>query len=645
MAVKSRKKSVTSASIKANPSKHPDGQNVVEIKVEQKDQDHAKKNEKGEKKSFFGTRKFVFAFGILLGIVCAGYFGSKTVMENDIFPDLDSVTAMERMSKYWEDWKDVLPQGLQSLLEESEEEEFHDPSASFGIGKLVKKRGYEAKYNVIIVPGTTSSGIESWGLDGVEGCSSESYFRKRLWGSFFMVKTMVLDKDCWLKYVMLDPNTGLDPPGVKLRAAQGFEAADFFVTGYWIWNKVLQNLAVIGYGPGNMISASYDWRLAFLDLEIRDGYFTKLKTSIETMRSLNGQKTALIGHSMGAQVIFYFLKWVEATGEHFGNGGHKWVNENIEAFVDISGCLLGTPKAIVALLSGEMKDTIQMRGLGGQALEKFFSRSERAQMLQSWGGITPMLPKGGDLIWGNQNGAPDDLLLPAADNSTGTLGNFIRFTDTTGKYSANNLTVQQSIDFLLDQGSVSFKERTLEHDSTGYATSKKEIIQNEKYPNKWVNPLEVALPNAPDMKIFCFYGVGKPTERAYYYKEEKDKLVTSLNVSVDMSRDNSVLLGEGDGTVSLLTHYMCHKWAQPGDNMYNPGHSNVTIVEIKHEPDRFDIRGGAKTADHVDILGSAALNELLLLVASGHGADIQDVYVTHLRELAARIDATKAQKQ
>lgn len=32
---------------------------------------------------------------------------------------------------------------------------------------------------------------------------------------------------------MLDKITGLDPPGVKLRSAQGFDAADFFITGYW----------------------------------------------------------------------------------------------------------------------------------------------------------------------------------------------------------------------------------------------------------------------------------------------------------------------------------------------------------------------------------------------------------------------------
>jgi len=31
---------------------------------------------------------------------------------------------------------------------------------------------------------------------------------------------------------MLDKESGLDPPGIKLRAAQGFDATDFFVTGF-----------------------------------------------------------------------------------------------------------------------------------------------------------------------------------------------------------------------------------------------------------------------------------------------------------------------------------------------------------------------------------------------------------------------------
>ena len=36
----------------------------------------------------------------------------------------------------------------------------------------------------------------------------------------------MLDKASWKRHIMLDKITGLDPPGIKLRAAQGFDAAD-----------------------------------------------------------------------------------------------------------------------------------------------------------------------------------------------------------------------------------------------------------------------------------------------------------------------------------------------------------------------------------------------------------------------------------
>ena len=47
------------------------------------------------------------------------------------------------------------------------------------------------------------------------------------------------------------------------------------------------------------------------------------------------------------------------------------------------------------------------------------------------------------------------------------------------------------------------------------------IAENAKAGNdaKWSNPLEVALPNAPSMRIHCLYGVGKPTERSYWYQQ------------------------------------------------------------------------------------------------------------------------------
>ncbi|GME86586.1 unnamed protein product [Ambrosiozyma monospora] len=140
------------------------------------------------------------------------------------------------------------------------------------------------------------------------------------------------------------------------------------------------------------------------------------------------------------------------------------------------------------------------------------------------------------------------------------------------------------------------------------------------------------------MKIYCFYGVGNPTERSYIYHEDPEKELSKMNYTVDFDEKNAVRLADGDGTVSLMSHTMCHKWAQKGHNIYNPGNSNVTIVEMKHEPDKFDIRGGAKTAEHVDILGSAVLNELLLKVAAGEGDSIESKYVTKLHELVDQLD-------
>jgi hypothetical protein len=96
---------------------------------------------------------------------------------------------------------------------------------------------------------------------------------------------------------------------------------------YWIWSKILENLASIGYDPTSAYTASYDWRLSYFNLEVRDHYFSKLKAHIETTHKLSGQKIALVTHSMGSQVAHYFFKWVEAEG--YGNGGPTWVDDHI----------------------------------------------------------------------------------------------------------------------------------------------------------------------------------------------------------------------------------------------------------------------------------------------------------------------------
>jgi len=439
-----------------------------------------------------------------------------------------------------------------------------------------------------MIPGVISTGLESWGT----GTNSRQYFRRRLWGSWTMMRALVMDKAEWKNHVMLDRKTGLDPPGIKLRAAQGFDATDFFITGYWIWNKILENLATIGYDPTNAFTAAYDWRLSYPNLETRDKYFSRLKSYIETAVELQGEKVTLASHSMGSQVVLYFFKWVES--EDHGNGSKDWVNKHIDSWINISGCMLGAVKGLTAVLSGEMRDTAQLNAFAVYGLEKFLSKDERAEIFRAMPGISSMLPKGGEAVWGNATWAPDD--QPGQAMSFGTL---LNFRESNSSWTQRNLTTPESLRYLLDQSEDWYRDHVLGSYSHGVAHTTREVEANEKDPRTWLNPLEARLPYAPDMKIYCFYGVGKPTERSYFYQEELDPL-TNLNVSIDttvtinQNIDHGVVMGEGDGTVNLLsTGYMCAKgWRM---KRYNPAGTQIKVFEMPHEPDRFSPRGGPNT--------------------------------------------------
>lgn len=448
-----------------------------------------------------------------------------------------------------------------------------------------------------------------------------------------MMRALVLDKAGWKKHIMLDKTTGLDPPGIKLRAAQGFDATDFFITGYWIWNKILENLATIGYDPTNAFTAAYDWRLSYKNYETRDQYFTRLKSHIEVAVRVSNKKTVLLSHSMGSQVLYYFFHWVEADG--YGNGGPAWVDAYIDSWINISGCMLGALKGMPAVLSGEMKDTAQLNAFAVYGLEKFLSRHERAEIFRAMPGISSMLPIGGEAVWGNSTWAPDD--RPEQNTS---FGNFIRFRDHNSTHTAKNLTVSEALPYIFAHTESWYKDMVISSYSHGVAHTRKEVEDNQLIPAKWINPLETRLPLAPNLKIYCFYGVGKDTERAYYYKEDTDPL-TQTNVTIDTGFtngvvDHGVVMGEGDGTVNLLSSgYMCSRgWKI---KRYNPAKVHVKVYEMPHEPDRFSPRGGPNTGDHVDILGRSSLNDLILRVAGGRGELIEETIRSNILKYAENV--------
>ena len=208
--------------------------------------------------------------------------------------------------------------------------------------------------------------------------------------------------------------------------------------------------------------------------------------------------------------------------------------------------------------------------------------------------------------------------------------------------------MDQTLPYLWEHTEDWYSDATRHSYSHGVAHMRKEVEANNKIPNKWINPLETRLPLAPDLKIYCFYGIGKPTERAYFYRESHLAKVTHNRTSAMIDTevnaangpngpvDHGVIMGEGDGTVPLLSNgYMCNRgWSI---KRYNPAGVKVIPYEMPHEPDRFDPRGGPNTGDHVDILGRTSLNDLILRVAGGKGDLIEPTVYSNIKEYADKV--------
>lgn len=220
--------------------------------------------------------------------------------------------------------------------------------SSTTLGYVINKCGHEFYFNALFI--CSKMRTEKY---------SHIIFIFKMVGSLpIFVQSFLTDMKCWSRHLALDPLTGGDPENIKLRSAQGFEAADYFMSTYWVWDKIIENLSLVGYDSSNMIMMSYDWRLSFDMLEERDGYFTKLKVNIEALVKTRRSPVVIASHSMGSQIVLYFFKWVTTEEEKGGGGGGAmWVAKNIAKFVNIAGPLLGVPKAVPALMSGEMKDT------------------------------------------------------------------------------------------------------------------------------------------------------------------------------------------------------------------------------------------------------------------------------------------------
>jgi phospholipid:diacylglycerol acyltransferase len=531
-------------------------------------------------------------------------------------------------------------------------------------GRILRVQGAKAKFPVILIPGITSTGLELW--EGKE--CAQSYFRQRLWGTLTMMRFMVIDSSCWLEHLKLDSRTGNDPDGIKIRSAQGLEAADFILPGFWVWARIIENLAEIGYDHNNLVMAPYDWRLDFERMESRDHYFSRLKSQIELLTKTRGEKVVALSHSLGGLVWFHFMKWVES--DVGGKGGAGWVEKHVHATASIGSPYLGLPKSLAMLISGEMRDTAQMGRLESFLLEMLMSKKERLSLFRTWCGGFSMLPKGGNIFWGN--GTAESLVDAPPDHTYGIVNMSEEDARTTGMRTGY---LMDDIDDLLNSFVPSgiVKRNSIAH-SDNKIGMPKEVPANDNNPHTWSNVLQSRLPNAPSLRIYCMYGFGKDTERAYEYEafprenwpealrnatfeELREQFRTDnvedivLRIRLKLEAENpskrlykGIYHVDGDGTVPTLSNgYMCaYGWKKL--RHLNPANLTVIPREYPDEPltGLGTIRGGPRTSDHVDILGNHEMTMDILKIVSdfrepGDDDPVPERILSNIESMARKI--------
>ncbi|XP_031110519.1 putative phospholipid:diacylglycerol acyltransferase 2 [Ipomoea triloba] len=559
-------------------------------------------------------------------------------------------------------------------------------------GARLKREGLTGFHPVVLVPGIVTGGLELW-----EGrpCA-QGLFRKRLWGGSFV--EMFKRPLCWLEHLSLDNETGLDPPGIRVRAVPGLVAADYFAPGYFVWAVLIENLARIGYEQKNMYMAAYDWRLSFQNTEVRDQALSRLKSKIELMYATNGnKKVVVVPHSMGVLYFLHFLKWVESPPPMGGGGGPSWCAKHIKAIMNVGPAFLGVPRSFSSILSAEGKDISFIRsmapGLFDETFRRFQTMEHVMRVSRTWDSVVSLIPKGGETLWGNLDWSPEEeyncssvtkkyQLTSILSNSNKTdlrssqikaatkYGRIISFGKASSELPSSQLsifdvqedvhqsvpnnrcggvwteynqmskasvqkvaenkayTAKTAID-LLRFVAPNMMKRAESHFSHGIADD----LDDPKYKHYkyWSNPLETKLPIAPDMEIYCLYGVGIPTERSYLYKlsPSSDRCNTNIPFQIDSSvagsdhNDKGCLRGgvhfvDGDGSVPLLSAgFVCAKPWQ-GTTRFNPSGIPTYIREYQHKPPSSLLEGrGTQSGAHVDIMGNVAFIEDVLRVAAG----------------------------
>ncbi|KAM0685868.1 phospholipid:diacylglycerol acyltransferase, partial [Conglomerata obtusa] len=155
-------------------------------------------------------------------------------------------------------------------------------------------------------------------------------------------------------------------------------------------------------------------------------------------------------------------------------------------------------------------------------------------------------------------------------------------------------------------------------------------------------PTKTILPHAPDLQIFCLYGIGISTERGYYYTIKNGELRIDRKINNEKTK-NGIILCDGDGTVPTFScGYLGYRgWKNKN---LNPSGIKSFVKEYSHEKITMGLRGGPYSSDHVDILGNYSVIEDILKICCGKRNEIEENIISNLEEMCDKIDGKKVVK-
>jgi phospholipid:diacylglycerol acyltransferase len=225
-------------------------------------------------------------------------------------------------------------------------------------------------------------------------------------------------------------------------------------------------------------------------------------------------------------------------------------------------------------------------------------------------------------------------------------------------------TVEELSEFLLEWGAGLGPSLSSSKLFSDYGKMKRDRIDKPKI--EWLDPSITPLPHAPNLKIYCMYGFGIDTERAYFYRvnHEETNTVAQENRSTNKAKNVNVGLPfvldvnvddpekkikhgmrftSGDGSVPLLSlGYICaDAWTRKSSGL-NPSGTEVYTLEWQHQQEFTaddPFRGGPRSGEHVDILGHVDMTEAFLRVVSDFDPPKESRIVSNIREIAKAINA------